>query len=123
MCQRSAWKDDGGGQLTYVAVWVTVFGEVSLSLLQNYGQSSRVVHVSIGGEWITKPGFVQGGEYEPVALELGPDIHRPGPPFLPVDDPVELVCEETSVERFNVESMRVRERGHGAGELSVRTDN
>ena len=60
-------------------------------------------------------GFIHGREYEPVALELGPDTHRPGSPFLPVNDPVEFVCEETSVERFDVESMRIREGGHGGG--------
>ena len=58
-------------------------------------------------------GFIHSWECKPVTLEFCPDIHRPGPPFLSVNNPVEFVYEEPSVEGFDVESMRVREGGHG----------
>ena len=85
------------GELTNVAIWVTAFGEVGLSLLKDRRQSPRVMDVSVLAVRMLKPVSSMGG-CEPVAVKLGPDVHRPGPPFLPVDGPVELVCEETSVE-------------------------
>jgi hypothetical protein len=85
------------GELTNVAIWVTVFGEVSLSLLKDRRQSSRVMNVSVLAVRILKP-VSSMARCEPVTVKLGPDVHRPSPPFLPVDDPVEFVCEETSVE-------------------------
>ena len=100
-----------GSELTNVAIWVTVFGEVSLSFLEDCGQSSGVVNVSVREVRTLKPVSSMG--CEPVVFKLGPDAHCPGPPFLSVHGPVKFVCEETSVERLDVESMRGRERGHG----------
>jgi len=97
-----------GDELTNVAIWVTVFSEVSLSLLQDYSQSSGVVNVSVQAVRMLEPVPSTVG-CEPVALKLGPDAHRPSPPFLSVNGPVEFVYKETLVERFDVESMRGRE--------------
>lgn len=36
-----------GGEPTDVAIWMTAFGEVSLSVLQDYSQSSRVMNVPV----------------------------------------------------------------------------
>jgi hypothetical protein len=104
---KLAWRG-GWDELTNVAIWVTVFGEVSLSLLKDCSQSSRVVNVSVRAVRMLKP-VSSTVQCEPVALKLSPDVHCPGPPFLSVNGPVEFVCEETSVERLDVESMRGRE--------------
>lgn len=93
---------------TNVAVWVTVFGKVSLGLLKDWGQSSGVVNISVRAVRMLKPGSPRM-ECEPVALKLCPDAHCSGSPFLSVDGPVEFVCKKTSVERLDVESMRGRE--------------
>lgn len=87
---------------------MTVFSEVSFGFLQDYSQSSGVVNISVRVVRMLKPGSSTVG-YKPIALKLGPDAHCPCPPFLSVDGPVEFVCEETLVERLDVESMRGRE--------------
>ena len=43
------------GELTNVTIWVAVFGEVSLSILQDCSQSSWVVNVSVRGVRMVKP--------------------------------------------------------------------
>jgi len=44
-----------GDRLTNVAIWVTVFGEVGLSLLKDCSQGSGVVNVSVRAVRMLKP--------------------------------------------------------------------
>ena len=105
---RVGFEGTAGDELTNIAIWVAMFGEVSLSLFKDCGQSSGVVNISARAVRRLKPVSSTDG-CEPVALKLGPDAHCSGPPFLPVHGPVEFVCEEASVERLDVEPMRGRE--------------
>jgi len=44
-----------GNRLTNVAIWVTMFGKVSLSFLKDCSQSSRVVNISVREVRMLKP--------------------------------------------------------------------